>query len=182
MSSVQTEALRQEFSQEDRELLQRLLFRPLILPPDFKSWLYKFASGDAAPHFQELLGVKARRWRIAEPVLPLEYCNQTTYGDLATNGPELTGLENGQYMVMFGYYTQNGGSGSRYGRIEYNNQATDPGPSPETDVVIEGQAIMFHLVNLKKENNNSMKLRYRVPTSDAYFSNRWLHAVQVASA
>lgn len=176
-----SEALRQEFSPEDRELLQRLLFRPLILPPEFKSWLYKFASGDAAPHFQELLGVKARRWRVATPVLPLEYTNSTAYTDLATVGPELTGLENGQYMIMFGYYTQNGGSGSRYGRCFYNNQEADPGPSPECDVVIEGQAIMFHLVNLKHQNDNSIKLQYRVPTSDAFFSNRWLHAVQVGS-
>lgn len=172
--------LQQEFSPEDKELLQRLLFRPMLLPPDFKSWLYKFASTDAAPHFQELLGTRSRRWRVATPVLPLEFTSSTTYTDLATVGPQLTGLENGTYMVVFGFYTQGGSSGSRYGRAEYNDQTTLPGPSPEVDIITEGQAVMFHLVELKHQNNNKIKVRYRVPTSNAGFSTRWLHAVQVA--
>jgi hypothetical protein len=171
--------LQQEFTPEDKQLLQRLLFRPMLLPPEFKSWLYKFASTDAAPHFQEILGTRSRRWRIATPVLPLEYTTSVTYADLATVGPQLTGLENGTYMVIFGFYTQGGGSGSRYCQVQYNDQTAVPPPSPQVDIVTEGQAVMFHLVELKHQNNNKMTMKYRVPVSNGGFSTRWLHAVQV---
>lgn len=175
-----SEQLQQEFSLEDRQTLQRLLHRPLILPEDFKSWLYKFASSDAMPHFQELLGTRQRRWRVAEPAPDPVVCNSTAFIALA-GGCELTALENGTYMVVFGFYTQSGGATTRYVRAEYNNQTAAPPASADCDIYIEGQAVMFDIVDLAKDNNNSIKMAYRVSGgTGADFRNRWLHAVQVA--
>ena len=153
----------------------------MLLPPEFKSWLYKFASGDATPHFQELLGVKERRWRIADPVLPLEFTSSTSYADLATVGPQLTGLENG---TVHGRLRLLHAVAAARARATAGPSTTTrrplPAPSPEVDIVTEGQAVMFHLVKLSYQDNNKIKLRYRVPVSNGGFSKRWLHAVQVA--
>ena len=56
-----------------------------------------------------------------------------------------------------------------------------PGPSPECVIVTEGQGTMFHLVTLASNDNNKIKMRYRVGSGNANFSRRWLHAVQVES-
>lgn len=177
----------QEFTPEDQALLNRILKKPLILPAEFKSWLYKFASSDAAPHFQEILGTRARRWRIADPIPQLETCSSSSfYSDVATVGPELTGLEDGHYMVIAGFYSQDGTVGTqRHGRIFYNDSYTSPytpGPAPSAEVPVttEGQAIIFHVADLSNNNNNSIRMRYRNSADTANYGLRWLHAVQVA--
>ncbi len=168
-----------EFSPADQQLLKKILSRPLLLPPEFKSWLYKFASGDAAPHFQEILGVRQRRWRIADQCVLPELCSSTSYVDLATLGPQLTGLENGSYMVMFGYWTEGGTAVTRFASSFYNGLGT--GGSQEAEVNRDGQAMQVHLVDLQKDNNNSILVRYRTSGGTGNFGKRWLHAVQVAS-
>lgn len=175
-----SEQLQQEFSPEDKALLDRLLSRPLILPPDFKSWLYKFASTDAAPHFQEILGTQERRWRIADPLPDLVYLNETSFADVSPAGPTLTGLENGHYMVVFGFYTQAGSAGSRFCRAEYNDVTAEPSPSDDCDIYLEGQGVMFSTVDLKSNDANKITLKFRVDYGDAQVGYRWLHAVQVA--
>ena len=171
-----------ELTPEDRELLTKLLSKPLQLPEEFKGWLQKYASLYATPYLQELAGYRSRRWRMHN-VPTFETGSSVGIGsalfDLATPGPLLEGLRDGTYATLFGWYTQDGTAITRGAQLSYNDGDAF---SPFYTITQFGQSFGFDIHELSRDNDNSIKLRYFIATSNATanFGLRWLATVRVA--
>lgn len=167
---------------KERELLKAILSRPLFLPNDFKGWMVDFLVTNI-PNIpiKHVYGYSITTGRVASRVDTEETTTSTAYTDLATVGPQLTGLSDGRYMLIFGCKTHTADT------MDYFMSPSINGSTPSDDNAAEGsrgtaigRAIVLTVDN--GTDNNTVVMKYRVASGTGDFSKRWLAAFKVLRA
>lgn len=116
----------------------------------------------------------------ATDVLTAESTTSLTYTDLATVGPELTGLSDGQYLLVFGFTAENAGgvvAPSINGASADDSQAAFCQPGGGITIADAISTMRLLAVSLKNNGNSSVTLKYRSDgTNTGTFLYRWLVA------
>lgn len=162
------------------------LSHPLFVPDAFKGYLEDFAARVATDFYiQQGLGFREDRFVSAEPKPNADSCpNTTTWGDLSTSvGPEINHLSDGFYIFIFGFNVAEPRVSSYHSAIiEVNHVAPSPPFVDEEEYEVEadrGNAFGFAQFRLDNNNDNYVKMIYKVGTAGDSFERRFLHAVKV---
>jgi hypothetical protein len=109
----------------------------------------------------------------------------SAYGDLATLGPQLTGIPPGQYLFLYGAAAWNsGGNVESALAISINGAA----PADATDAAISQTtvpvAVAIAAIKSLSAASNTVTVKYRGLTGSgsANFARRWLIAIKFANA
>jgi hypothetical protein len=121
----------------------------------------------------------------APSVLTIESTTVTTYGDLATVGPSLTGLSDGNYIVLFGCRANGAAADSARMSISVNGTAASDSDDCQSDSqnLIAGMSVMRAVPKrLNAGGNNTIVAKYRSQVgANVSFGNRWLTAIRWAN-
>jgi hypothetical protein len=171
-----------DMSPEDRELLKKLLANPLMFPDKFKSWLADYI-GTNVPKMpiRHVYGFQVETVRVAPTIVTAQACTSTSYGDLATVGPSLTGLANGLYLVVYGA-TANGAIDSRQG-VSINGAAVNTDEELTHSFFFGGGALATSfMTRMTSDHNNSLVTKYRIDSAGSVnFEKRWLVAFKAVA-
>jgi hypothetical protein len=166
-------------SPDERKALQRSLSFPEDLPPKFKSWLIDFMAVNIPQiPISQIVGFSQFT---ATPVIvaPSEATTSMTYVNLATTGPEITGLGKGQYIFFVSCQVVKGAvNDGGLASLSYN--ASTPA---DTDSVIlfsdssiaQNTTISRGLQKTLTAANNIVTMKYRTINGNSIsFANRSL--------
>jgi hypothetical protein len=163
---------------EDAQEVQKLLGSPLFIPDEFKSWFADwFATNVPKLPISQVFGFKLDRLR-SDDIALSETRNSSSYGDMATVGPSLTGLGRGFYLLIFGFSKP----ASDFNTTEVKASPSINGSTPvDADAArrtLGGSALRSLVVELPLEDN-SVVLKYAVASGTRNIEQRFLHAFKV---
>ncbi len=175
-----------DLTEEDRGRIDNWLSSPIGFPDEFKDWLLDFLAVNIPPipisQFVGFVQTKAHY----DAVPANEYLGIAAYGDLATPGPQLTGLANGRYIFFFGGFL-NGIGGLWDGYMALSINGATPSNS---DALYKDSGSSFGWVgtfmidrSLASNDNNSVKALYKRTAgtiSSPSWGSRWLVAIRYA--
>lgn len=113
-------------------------------------------------------------------VITAETTTSASYTDLATVGPTLTGLPDGQYIILYGAASSSSATGTQTAFVSVSvNGATavdnDGAENQNNAIASVARAITSTLSN---GGNNTITLKYRSTSGTATFAFRWLIALK----
>lgn len=118
-------------------------------------------------------------------VLTQETTTSTTFADLATVGPTLSSLPDGQYLFFLGCVAFNSGAGNQ---LTMSIDVNSAGASSSDQTAADGPAATYkvNLVRvvaktLDNGGNNTVTCKYRVSAGTGTFLNRWLIAIRFSN-
>lgn len=170
-----------------------ILSDPMNLPSSF--WEYAIQKWLAdAPVFpiSQVFGFTQFTATPATSILTAETTVSTTYTDLATVGPTLTGLADGNYAIFFGAFLHNDtAGGGAVMSVKVNsteasdNDFTSVFPAGSSAYPTGGTCVSRVIFKaLSNNGSNTLTCRYREAapaTGTAKFSNRWLAALKYSN-
>jgi len=165
--------------QAGRDQLDRLLSGTIFFPDGFKTWVTDwFATNVPLIPYTHFLGARLNIARSGDFIATDESTASATYANLSTIGPSISGIADGDYLVMFGAFST--GQGSVCSR-EINGAAADDAfgiwQNESAAALARGD-----IVSLKNNNNSSIVLKYRKDGGgSANFSNRWLVIIRIST-
>jgi hypothetical protein len=106
-----------------------------------------------------------------------------TYTSLATAGPQITGVDDGSYLVVWGF-TGHSSAGTDYARMGIKVDTTEP---VDFDSCITAPTTFSSVSRAKNVvltggGNHTLLCRYRVDSGTGTFSGRWMLAFKYLSA
>lgn len=163
---------------------KEFLKNPLEYPPEFKQWVGDwFALNLPKIPISQIHGFKLQSMHLAIDVATAQTATSASYQDLATAGPEVTGLSNGFYLALFGAYAFCAAGGTGYMSISMDGStASDDNAAlfAGSEAAMSGGRLV--LVDFSTGNHNhSIKAKYKRAVADVEFSLRWVHALKVVS-
>lgn len=160
-------------SESDRDEAAKLLSAPLLFPDEFKRWLGDYvATNIPLIPYSHIFGARHNTARSGVSITASESTTSTTaYVDLTTDGPSITGIADGTYLVMYGVKTRSRAS------LSVN------GSTPSDDDSIWGEeaspaAARMKIVSLNSDNTNTIKMQYKGTNA---FSHRWLSIMRLGA-
>lgn len=175
-----------EVTQGDIALMQRVLRAaaqsPNLIPDEFMAYTLDWLqTQNLEIPIGQVFGFSGFTMRLAR-VQASESATGSinTYQDLATVGPELDGLPDGRYQLLYGATIQGSGSNLYYSPKLNSTEATDADAlilTPST-VPIGGA---FGTQTVFTNGTNTILMRYKYPGGGQAFSNRWLVAIKYAN-
>lgn len=178
-------------SLQEAELVKRILGNPAYFPEAFKSWVVQYMAVNQELIPRSLIqGSFFSSSNVAE-VATSESTSSGSYTNLSTTGPELTGLSDGIYLLLFGsvvYDVANSFSGNM--SLSYNGStAVDADSLSVAYTVSEGAAVeqlgvsasRAVLKTLENDNNNTVTAKYKSGGTTVDFYYRWLIALKVGN-
>ena len=147
---------------------------------ELKTWLEQ--NPPAIPVTQ-IVGFSQFTIQSATSVNTSETTTSGTYTDLATVGPQLTGIPDGTYVFFFGCTLETSSTTfSAYCGLELNSS------SPTSELQIISNSAVFvpgvrvSVGSLSNGGNNTVTAKYRTDGgATGTFSNRYLHALRVSN-
>lgn len=178
-------------SENELGLQQRLLAQVQSFPQEFWSAIINKVALDGLLIPRSQIQGWSQFSANAAQVTTGESTASTSYTNLATVGPELTGLSSGTYLILFGalvHATANAWTGACSVSIN-GAAAVDADGFAAGWVVSEGAAVenlsipsMRAVVKTLDESNNTVTMKYRLVADSApTFENRWLVALKVSN-
>lgn len=179
-------------SQEEREQLQRQLGFPEEFPQKFGAWILDYVRLNGQLPRSSIVGLPN-----LTPGFSIVTTDQTTsntsYTDLGTVGPQITGLGDGIYLVLFGCQMTVTANiwGGAMSIASDDTAASDANGFAIVMTTAEGAEVeaynlpgmRAHLMTLTHGNNNTLTAKYRyVSGTNPSYSNRWLAAIRVGNA
>lgn len=171
-----------ELTQRDRELIGKVFSSPLDIPPVWKTWLKAWLESDPPRFLATQMQGYAPLTAHSAAVPDSESTTSTSYTNLGTTGPEVTDLEAGQYLILFGVTTTvynvsdknsyvspslNGAGASDSDCAQFEQESSTASGS--------GTSIMRAIITTLPNSSNSVLLKYKVDSGGtAHFKNRWL--------
>ena len=163
--------------QDEQQLINRLLGSPSALPSAFWAALIDRVVVDAPSQipFSQLQGASQFVVKFATPIFTQESTTSVTYTDLATTGPQLTGLSDGRYLVMFGCQVANIGAGEAASMsIDTNGNGAVDADSCVIEPATHATIMRAVSKDLNTGGNNTFTCKYRVNAGTGDFLRRWL--------
>lgn len=175
----------EDLTQADLAEIEKMLGSPMALPSDFTSWWVEWLAGELQPQVLALGGAALIFFRSATVIATPESTTSTTYTDLSTVGPQLTGLSNGRWLFFWGCnHEASGGATICY-------MAIDAGGGPSDDYAARMRTVQdgdiapgmyAQLVTLTGNDNNTVTAKYRkLSGSTPIFRERWLVGVRLGN-
>ena len=118
-------------------------------------------------------------------VLTLETTTSTTYADLATAGPTISGLPDGQYLFLFGGHIKSSAGGTTaLMSLSYDGSTpvdADSAGCANTDQAGVSRAVT-HTLSGVVTGGHTVKAQYRMGSAGTgTYQNRWLVAIRYAN-
>ena len=171
-------------SADERKALQRSLSFPEDLPPRFKSWLIDFIAVNIPQiPVSQIVGFKQVE-QVEVTTANVATSGTTTsgtYTDLASAGPEITGLRDGQYLIFFGCrYMWNSAAQVTYMSLSVNGSAASDADACTTVAAGASSVVSAVTKTLSNGNANTLTAKYRTDagTTGSYIE-RWLIAQRI---
>lgn len=166
-----------------RSYFKALVNDPLFNVSDtrFPSWMVDTVARYGLPvPIGNIVGFSQFTAQIAATIPTDESTLSTSYTDLGTVGPTLTGLPDGSYLVAFGALVT-GVSGTAYMGVKVNAaEATDAAAMKTNVANVPGTRIVA--VTLDAGGNNTLTARYRTTVAGSgSWSDRWMLALKYAN-
>jgi len=121
----------------------------------------------------------------ANSVATRESTISTTYVNLTTAGPSLSGLPDGQYLFLFGCDAFNSVAGNQLTMsIKVNSTAAADSDATLADAPAATYKVCLMRAvtkTLANGGNNTITCQYRVSSGTGSFENRWLIALRFAN-
>lgn len=108
----------------------------------------------------------------------------TSYTDLSTAGPTLTGLPDGQYLILFGAKIKNTTGAGNHSWMSFQPNATTALDADAIDVEVAdfGAFARATLKTLSNDGNNTVTCKYRVGSGTGRYGTCWIAALKYANA
>lgn len=177
----------EELTEGEMKLLKKLLSNWLLIPDAFKVAAADYVSQNSLLPISQVQGFTQF---VAQSDKILDGTNatttSTTYTDLSTVGPQLTGLAAGQYLFFYGF-TGGGTTGGliTYASLSFNGgspSASDfaevfsgPGPS------VGSYSVMGLTPKTLTGSNNTVKMQYKTSGGTSSYANCWLTSLRVGN-
>ncbi len=175
----------QDMTEEDRELLIKLLKNPLQFPEKFTGWLSNYiATNIPKIPISHIYGFKVEGVRVAPTITTSESTASTTFTNLTTVGPQLNGVADGLYIVFYGAKCMNGGfATSILMGVEVNGAAISSDNRIEAPQPGIAESMSF-MVRVSNDDNNTFVAKYATASAanPASFEKRWLVLLKVTEA
>lgn len=165
------------FADDVRTVLQDLL----NLPPDFMNYTVQYAAvNPLSIPISQVTGFMQFTANISQ-VGSEEGTTSQTFTDLATVGPELEALADGQYAILFGASMQAPTSQDFLMGLSINGDAVDADHVCETEVM-SNLSLAHGLLTTLDSGSNSIVTKYRITggSSPGDARYRWLLALKYA--
>lgn len=168
----------------ERELRDRILANPSDWPDSTKVWMADYVSQNSLLPISQVQGF-TQFVAQQDVVTANESTSSSTYVDLATVGPQITGLSKGKYIILYGCAIAGASDTDGLASVSINGAAPDDndgihGGSPAGDILSISAARV--LVKDLAENENTLKMQFRVELgSSVTFWQRWLVTLRIAS-
>lgn len=167
---------RERFARMFKQYAPEFLSDPWNFPDEMKSYLLGYVAQNIPQiPFSQIVGFPHFRARMDE-ITTAESTTSSDYVDLTTEGPEIAGLSNGQYVVQFGAYAETTSNVSLRVSISINGSVPTFAHSAELDGPGGASISQQVAVTLDGGNSNSIKLQYKTVTAGlaGTFGRRWL--------
>lgn len=144
-----------------------------------------FEQNPPALPITSILGFQQFTAQAADPVSTEETTTSTTYDDLATDGPELTDLPDGKYIVLYGAAAKVDTAGGEVASmsIDVNGTGASDDNRCRTSSSFLTSIFTFAVVTLDAGGSNTITAKYKssVGTTTASFADRKLVAIRYAN-
>ena len=175
---------KQELRSIIREELRSYLQDPLGFPSEFKGWLPEWITqvGIDLP-ISQVIGFSGFTFNVATRVNTSETTSSATYADLATVGPQLTGLPDGQYFLIFGCVASSGAARDLSMSVKINaTEAIDDDRAFIANTTVATPGISVVAKTLNGGGNNTVLSRYKTSSGALVtVSQRWLAGLKFAN-
>lgn len=167
---------------EERKNLQRQMGFPEDYPKAMKSWLVEYLGVNPPDlHVKQLRGFAGFQPRVASGS-DTSATGNSSFTDLG--GPELTDLEKGNYLLLFGFNSSNPSNTADPGIGIAAPSVNGAAASDSDGALCEGEfqsAVFYKLASLDQPNN-SIKLMYRMQggTGNRDFNRPFLIALKIS--
>lgn len=168
----------------DRKVYEALGKHPQFLHKDFLGYMdQRLLMNTPLIPIGQIVGFSQFTSQAAE-VLAEQATASTAYTNLATVGPSLNGLPDGQYEIRFGAAAKISTAVTESARmsLEINGVAAsdDDAALSNVDGVVSVSRVV--LKTLAAGGNNTVVMKYRATGATATFAYRWLVALKIANA
>lgn len=167
-----------------RWLRAQILSDPTDYPRDFTGWIGPWVglAGIDVP-ISQIVGFAQFTAQVAPTIATSQSTTSATYTNLGTVGPQLTGLPDGNYLLLYRASVVNNtaGVGCLYSPKINGTEATDADAANASGVELT-TAVGFTVKELKTGGNNTILMRYRTDgVATATYGGRWLVAFRYAN-
>ena len=155
------------------------LTHALRLPKDTIGYLVERMALDGLQiPVSQLSGFSTFTAQFAPIIATVETTTSTSYVNLTTTGPQLTGLPDGQYVFIWSALAFcSASSDAAIMAVGYNGAATDNTVQARTNQTVDYTSIVALNIQTLSAGSNSVLAKYKTGTS-ATFSNRSLLALK----
>jgi hypothetical protein len=167
-----------------QQLLAALADPLFNIPKAFETWVVdRVAVAGLNIPIGQIVGFMQAAPQVADTVATGESTPSTSFTDLATVGPELTGLPDGQYLFLYGCRASNNSAGS-LAEMAIKVNATE---AAATDAAASSTQVSMSVMRaaaktLSNDGNNTVTARYQANAAGtATFRERWLIALKIAN-
>lgn len=171
-----------EITSFDRKVYESLQ-KVLLLPNDFKEYMTQYQALNGVPiPISQITGFAQFAPQPATDVTTNESTTSTTYTNLATTGPSLSGLSNGRYMILFGCALKHSAGAGNASLMSVSVNGAAPGASEHCSSEMTGYvSVNRALFKSLTAGANTISCQYRVTAGTGDFANRWLAAIRYAN-
>lgn len=163
-------------SKDEETFLARMLSYPESFPPKFKSWLTEYLAVNMQPIPSSLVQGGGATTVTQAQVLTSESTASTSYVNLATTGPTVTGLSDGNYLLLFGAQYDSPAAGAGYMSPSINGSTPSDNDGAIEDPRAANRFNISRAVTktLANNNNNTVTMQYRSVSGTNSWAYRWL--------
>lgn len=160
-----------------------ILSDPMNLPSTFWDYSTRKWLRDA-PVFpiSQVFGFTQFTVMAAPPVVTSEATSSTAYVDLATVGPTLTGVPDGNYLIAYGALMQNSVSGAGSAMsIQVNGTTAADADWAQTQTNVLVSVMRLTTKALSNNGSSTITAKYRAGSNTATFRDRWMIALKYSN-
>jgi len=146
---------------------------------ELKTWLEQ---NPPAVTIQSIVGFTQFTAVVADTVTAGETTTSTSYTDLTTVGPKLTGLSDGQYLFIYGSFVAANKTAGNTARMSIASEliAADDAWAGQSSTQVGSSIVAFKAMTLKN-GSNTVTAKYRVNGGTGTFNLRALFALRYAN-
>ena len=168
---------------DERKFWQRGLGFPEDFPPRFKSWLVDFIAVNIPQiPISQIVGFSQFTANQVQ-VVTSETTTSLTYTNLATDGPTISGLSKGTYLLLFGGIIENSVGSHAFISVSVNGATPVEADAASAEPI--STTADFNLSRAVTKSldaaSNTVKLQYRVGAGTGTFYNRWLVVLRIGN-
>jgi hypothetical protein len=161
--------------------LERMFADPTLLPGNFKQWLTTWSEVNPPTlPISQVFGFSGYVAQLARAGTGtgLEGRLSAAYGNLATVGPELSSLVDGNYLLLYGAQAERGGTSTAYMAPSVNGAAAADSAAAwsQSDTLIATVNASLAVLNAGGLNDVVMQYRSEDGVSTCQWGARWLVA------